>query len=204
MGAVGFWLLGMRFRWTMLAVIFLPQVAAAVFLIRRQQRMAAGKPSSQFGMRDLVIGLTLLGVWLGLAVEDRRRVAVWYDHRRGIEDAAMCIIGQGRVRFSGNEDRLAIVVARKSFNDDDLNALLDGIESEMARGGVYHLSLSGAMITDKGVRRLTRCDELEMLSLDGTQITDAGLSALLQHPRLRLVSAAGTRATQGILDRLNK
>ncbi len=67
-----------------------------------------------------------------------------------------------------------------------------------------HLDLSGAPVTDAGLKALAGAPHLAELNLTGTQVSDAGLAALSGLKALRVLKLGGTKVTGRGLDALEK
>ena len=133
----------------------------------------------QFGLRTLLIGVTLAGCglgWLGIKIRDARQ-----------QEAAVAAI----LRLGGSvvyDDELAphelspqdifrqvhaVELSNKRVTDADLGTL-DGLTQ------IKGLELDGARVTDASLDRLETLTQLEWLSVRGTMLTRAGVARLRQ------------------------
>jgi hypothetical protein len=65
---------------------------------------------------------------------------------------------------------------------------------------IKHLRLRGTLVTDAGIKHLTRLRSLEFLDLENTRVSDGALAHLAGLPRLEYLDLSGTRVTDiGVL-----
>jgi hypothetical protein len=74
----------------------------------------------------------------------------------------------------------------------------------LADAGLVGLSLSGARITDEGLKSLHDLNDLKYLQLDGTNISDRGIENLLPLANLRQLDVSGTFVTQNAAELLQQ
>lgn len=67
---------------------------------------------------------------------------------------------------------------------------------------LFRLELSGTMVTDEGVRLLSKSRSLTEVSLDGTEISDEAITHLSKMTQLRQLSVQATRLTDKSVDLL--
>jgi hypothetical protein len=145
----------------------------------------------RFSLRTLLIVVTLLGIWLGVKVDQARR------QKRAVDTLRM--LGAG-VRYEHQrlpdgrfDDRIELDVpawARNLCGDDFFQTVR----------GVY--LWRRVSITDEELECLDDLPYLEVLHIDGLPITDAGLAHIPHPHRLTQLATDGTNIGDGFLHRL--
>ncbi len=173
----------------------------------------------QFGLRTLLIGVTLAGCgfgWIGAKVRDARRQAaaveaikawggtVFYDYQFGegrtlLYDAVLpgpgwmhSMLGDDLFRNACWVDLTGVVVV-----DADLARLRELVTLKW-------VFLSGPWITDASLGHLKGFSELKGLGLERTKVTTAGLKQLDEFAQLSELSLDGTPVTDAALEHLKK
>ena len=173
----------------------------------------------QFGLRTLLIGVTLAGCgfgWLGIKVQNSRQQAavvaairklggdVLYDYQLnsdGVLDRAATPPGPAWLRaVIGDEffmDVREVDLASTPTTDADLPLL--------ARfPALEQLWLDGTRISGTGLKDLKGLTKLTSLSLTGASISDAGLAELTANTQLETLSLNGTKVTDRGLEHLKR
>lgn len=199
--ALGYFV-GVRFRATSIA---LSTVAIAFFwalMLYFFRRHAQRRSLRQVSVRAVLGGVSFVCVLFALATWDRQSVLRTRNNRERLQAEIMAIVGDGRVRVSGNPGATLISVKRLSFNDDDLKAVLQLTDQlNQADAPITNLDLSGTIITDDGVSSLASLDSLKYCFLDRTPLSDTSIAVFEQLPKLKLVSVRATRVTsEGLLE----
>ncbi len=191
------WSLGLSWSLPRLAVILIPSFYTYLLglYLGYRRAIATNRQGSnpQFSLFMLLVSLSTACVWFALLRGDYTATLREHSIRKQLEEQALEIVGEGTVHFSGNENKVSVVVKRPSFGDADLKRLDSFLAAKLPSNcGVYFLSLEGTQVTDKGVKLLANWNQLEMLHLEKTRVSDQGLAHIERLPNLRVISAMGT------------
>ena len=183
----------------------------------------AARPKSrrrwyQFGLRTLLIAVTLAGCglgWLGWKVREARQQAaivaaiktlgcdVRYDYE---VDATRSQPGPAWLHSLLGDDFFRNVAGIYYLTASKRGRPVADADMELFRGltQLKELCLDGTQVTDAGVARLDGLPRLESLDLRETQVTDAGLEHLKEFPRLKYLYVDGEQITDAGMQRLRR
>ena len=204
------WLFPTPSHWSKFGMIsvFLGGFVFLVFHFQYRRFIAefSGDPTAkQFGLPIIFASIAIAALFFSLTRINERATSAYYRDREALVDAATAIVEKGKVRFSGNQNTLMVVVNRSDFDDADLTELLGLMRERLVgRGGIYHLTLSDTSITDASAAELAKCEYLQYLMLDGNAFTDESLQHFAKIEPLKLLSLSRTNVSQSGLERLRQ
>ena len=201
--AIGYFV-RVRFRTTTIGLPIVVVAVTWVWLLYFARRHAQGKLVQQVTMMALLGGITTACFVFAFAAWDRQSRLQEHANRERLEAEIMTIVVDGKVRVSGNPGTTFITVKRRSFNDNDLVAVLQLTgQLDQANAPITHLDLSGTTITDHGVSSLANLESLEYCFLERTQVSDTSIDMFELFPKLKVLSVMRTPVTAKRLLRLS-
>lgn len=133
----------------------------------------------RYNLRTLLLGLTVLLIWLGWKadhVHRQRRAVAAIEAKQGAVEFCSPANGLGLPRWFGRDVACEVEAAYlggTAIADDDL-ACLNGLPR------LRVLVLTSTAVSDAGLRHLRDLHCLETIDLRFTAVSDAGVSALRQ------------------------
>jgi hypothetical protein len=177
-------------------------------------RAAARRLRFRFGMRTLLLVLTLAAVWLGLTMQAVRtqRAAVaqlqaangslLYDYQsNGVASwsrTAQPLGPQWLRRLIGPEyfDKPVLASVTPHVRSDDWVQAVNNLPT------LKRLHLSGGNVTDESIQRMTPSSALSELHVRYAQLSAEGVASLEKFPNLRRLDLSGPAVTDEVVARL--
>ena len=167
-------------------------------------------PRFQMSLRFLLVGVTVIGVGLGIVAERARRQREL--QRRLAEVGAAVLFDYQRLGASADSDFnpraeppapewLRRLLGEEFFRTVIYVNMIGQEVGDERRAGlrlgesIEYLILDSSSIGDAAMADVAQCHRLAVLSLDDTQITDAGLEQLAGLRRLQYLSVSHTAIT---------
>ncbi len=152
--AMAYWSKG-RIGAARVGLIVLPLAVMTIGIVWRAYRLALpegpGLVRGQLSLLALLGIVTAVCVWLAMVRVDRQSDLRWRTDRARLQSDMAAIVGEGRVRWSGNQPELMVQVERPGFDDQDLQDVLRGAAArDLARRGHLFPRLVGDVRYGRG------------------------------------------------------
>jgi len=173
---------GIPLRPIRVALMILPMVLSILTIVIVGRNYANGQSIWRFSMRSLLLAMTAFSVFWTFAALDRKSEIATRATRAKLEALILEVVGDGNVSVSGTPGSTFIDVNRASFNDQDLEAILqfrDRLDEVSAP--ITFLDFSSANLTDQGVSLLLALDSLEHCYLNRAKISEEALGKIQKH-----------------------
>jgi len=179
---------GIPLRPIRVALMILPMALSMLTIVIVGRNYANGQSIWRFSMRSLLLAITAFSVLWTFAALDQQSEKETRATRTKLEALILEIVGDGNVRVSGTPGSTFVAVNRASFNDRDLEAILQFQDRlDEVDAPITFLDFSSTNLTDQGVSLLLALDSLEHCYLSRAKISEEALVKIQKHtgqPRL--------------------